>query len=522
MADLLHLLQATDLRPPLDLADAERVSNELNRATGIDVYPNSIAAVGGQVFFLGKRNGTRCIAVVTRSDSTAPIAGSSNTITSGNEKLNLTVGETTSKNAAALRRTFSFLLPTLLGLKKSAGCGDRLGLATPGHIRAVRHSSMAPILAQQSIRENARTGRTPQCVMDDALWGIFQEGWRNGFGADADHLKTTGDIDVCAAAGYTFYTIDPGEHVDNEANTAPVATLREKVSALPWADLESSWEEVKLQLTGKPINLDSTQLTITEEDLLRATAKYGRVVAHTVRMYRHLTTVMGNRDFELEMSVDETETITTLAEHVYIAHELKRLGVKWVSLAPRYVGDFEKGVDYIGDLGEFEESFAAHLAVARTFGPYKLSLHSGSDKFSIYPIAARLAGDLVHLKTAGTSYLEALRTIGAVDPALFREIVAFARGRYPIDRATYHVSAEVERMPDITNWPDGELTSLLDNFDAREILHVTFGSVLHNPAFRQRFFEALKQNEETYAEMLESHFDRHLSPFNEATVASGD
>jgi hypothetical protein len=201
---------------------------------------------------------------------------------------------------------------------------------------------------------------------------------------------------------------------------------------------------------------------------------------------------------------------------------LKRLGVKWVSLAPRYVGDFEKGVDYIGDLDRFEDSFAAHLAVARSFGPYKLSLHSGSDKFSIYPIAARLAGDLVHLKTAGTSYLEALRTIGAVDAGLFREIVAFARGRYAVDRATYHVSAEVERMPDITNWPDRDLTSLLDNFDAREVLHVTFGSVLHNPAFRQRFFDALKNNEETYAEMLEAHFDRHLSPFNEATGASGD
>ena len=86
------------------------------------------------------------------------------------------------------------------------------------------------------------------------------------------------------------------------------------------------------------------------------------------------------------MSVDESETVTTLAEHIYIANELKRLGVKWVSLAPRYVGDFEKGVDYIGDLNEFEKS-SPGVSVAKTFGPYKLSLHSGSDKFSVYPIA---------------------------------------------------------------------------------------------------------------------------------------
>ena len=86
-----------------------------------------------------------------------------------------------------------------------------------------------------------------------------------------------------------------------------------------------------------------------------------------------------------------------------------------------------KGVDYIGDLDEFEAEMAKHAAIARVLGPYKLSIHSGSDKFSIYPIFARHAGSLVHLKTAGTSYLEALRAIAGVDPAFFREILALAR-----------------------------------------------------------------------------------------------
>src|SRR4029450_11145225 len=221
------------------------------------------------------------------------------------------------------------------------------------------------IFAQQSIRENARTGRTPQEVMDDALWGTFEEGWTSGFGAAADHLKTTADIDSCAAAGFTFYTIDPGEHVDNEANTASVSTLQAKAAALPWDELESSWSDLQRQLRANPVDLGSMKVSISEEDLLRAAAKYGRVVAHTLRMYRHLESVMGSRGFELEMSVDETETVTNLAEHIYIAHELQRLGVKWVSLAPRYVGTFEKGVDYIGDLSEFERSFARHLAVAK-------------------------------------------------------------------------------------------------------------------------------------------------------------
>ncbi len=229
---------------------------------------------------------------------------------------------------------------------------------------------------------------------------------------------------------------------------------------------------------------------------------------------------MAGKDFELEMSVDETETVTTLAEHIYIAHELKRLGVKWVSLAPRYVGDFEKGVDYIGDLGEFEKSFAQHLAVSKTFGPYKLSLHSGSDKFSVYPIASRVAGELVHLKTAGTSYLEALRAIGKVNPQLFRDIVAFAKERYPIDRASYHVSAEVEKMANVDSLPNDQLTTLLDDFHAREILHVTFGSVLHHPEFREPFFATLRRNEGVYYDMLEVHFGKHFAPFGETLAAA--
>jgi hypothetical protein len=352
--------------------------------------------------------------------------------------------------------------------------------------------------------------------MDDAMWGVFQEGWRDGFGADADHLKTTEDIDSCVAAGFTFYTIDPGEHVDNEANTAPVEVLRSKIARLPWTELETSWETLQQQLGRRSIDLGEFSVSLSEEDLFRAATKYGCVVAHTVKMYRHLERVMNGKPFELEMSVDETETVTTLAEHIYIAHELKRLGVKWVSLAPRYVGTFEKGVDYIGDLAEFEKSFAAHLAVAKTFGPYKLSLHSGSDKFSIYPIAARVAGDLVHLKTAGTSYLEALRAIGWLNPSLFRQIVAFARHRYPIDRASYHVSAEVERMPDETALPDEQLTTLLDDFHAREVLHVTFGSVLHHADFREPFFAALRRDEEVYYQALETHFNKHFAPFLES------
>jgi hypothetical protein len=517
---LLDYMKTAGLAEPLSDAQAQSFADELGRLSGLQVYPRSLTAMRRSLFFLGRGEGKKSLGVLPADPTvTRLFAGDASPVSLGSKPITFMRCDTSVPNAAALRHVLSFLAPTPLGLEKSVGCGDRLGLATPGHIRAVRRSGMAPIFAQQSMRENARTGRSPQDVMDEAMWGIFQEGWRDGWGADADHLKTTADIDLCAAAGYTLYTIDPGEHVDNNAHTDSPHVLREKVDALPWDVLESSAADLEKRLGNSPIDLGDFDLVISQEELLRAAAKYGPAVAHTVKMHRHLRQAMTGRPFELEMSVDETETVSSLAEHVYIASELRRLGVKCISLAPRYVGDFEKGVDYIGDLSAFEQSLTRHLSVSKTFGPYKLSLHSGSDKFSIYPIAARVAGDLVHLKTAGTSYLEALRAIADLNPGLFREIVPFAVDRYPADRASYHVSADASRMPSVDSLPDEKLTMLLDNFDTREILHVTFGSVINHAPFREPFFATLQGNEETYYRFLERHFDKHLAPFTGASAA---
>jgi hypothetical protein len=394
--------------------------------------------------------------------------------------------------------------------------GDRLGVATPGHVRAVRgcDNLIKPIFAQQSIREMVRTDRSPQQVMDDAMWGVFQENWTEGFGADADHLKTPQDIDVCLSAGFTFFTIDPGEFVDNRAETCSISELRESVQSLP-----SSMGCDANGLLGKEVQVGDLTLKFTEENLLKAMVKYGRAVWHVVEMYEHLAKRSGKDQFELEVSVDETDLPTSHAEHFYIASELSRLGVKWVSLAPRYVGDFEKGVDYIGDPKVFELDVSGHAEIARLLGPYKLSLHSGSDKFSIYPAAMRQTKGMVHLKTAGTSYLEAIRTVIMIDPAFFKEIYAFSRGRYEDDKISYHVSAKLQRAPLVG---DVEVASeLLDQFDAREILHVTFGSVLKEKnnkgqyKFYDRLINLLESNPEVYATNLQRHFERHLKPFCE-------
>ena len=401
----------------------------------------------------------------------------------------------------------------MLGLATSAGFGDRLGLATPGHVRSARrHPAVAPVFAQQSVRENERTGRTPQQVLDDAMWGLFQEGWREPWGADADHLKTPQDVEPFAAAGYTFYTIDPGGHVDDGADRARLGEVEARLTALPWNELEDSQADLEARYLGRPLDLEDVCLSFSRDSLWRAAVKYGRAVTYTASMYRHIASLMAGRPFELEVSVDETHTPTSALEHYYIASELRRLGVCWSSLAPRLVGRFEKGVDYIGNLAELEGAVKQHAAVARALRPYKLSLHSGSDKFSIYPTIAEQTRGLVHLKTAGTSYLEAVRVVAHVDAPLFRELLAFALERYETDRASYHVSAQLDRVPAPRTLSDTELPGLLDQFDARQVLHITYGSLLDRHG--EQLLDLLRQQEEVYHALLEAHFELHLTPFD--------
>lgn len=419
------------------------------------------------------------------------------------------LAEMSPANARTARALVPWLNPIPVGLACSAGLGDRLGLATPGHLRAIRAQGgrIRPIPAQQSIREMTRTRRTPQQVMDDATWGVLAEGWRDGWGGDADHLKTPEDIDGCAAVGFTQYTFDPGAHVRGEADTMSEADLAAAYeSTVPWTTLEDSPQAMRGRYGSLTVDLGHVALTFTETEVLRAAIKYGGAVAHVASLYRHLASV-ARGPFEVEVSVDETDNPTTPIEHAWIAREMRRLGVEWIGLAPRFLGRFEKGVDYIGDMDVFLADFRIHAAIARALGPYKLSLHSGSDKFSIYAAAVKETGSLVHLKTAGTSFLEALRTVGEVNPALFDQIYRLARERYPEDRATYHVSASLDQAP-----PPGTAgAALLDDFHARQILHVTFGSVLDR--FGTEIKDLLRSHREEYATNLEHHLGRHLAPF---------
>jgi hypothetical protein len=161
----------------------------------LDLHPQSIIQTGAADFGFAWENGESKLVILSENrDFLSGFTGEASTL--GDRSL--LVGATDTSNAFQLRELFSWLKAKPLGTQTSAGFGDRLGLATPGHIRALRavrsadtNGYIAPIFAQQSIREMTRTERSPQQVMDDALWGVFSEGWQDGFGADADHLKNT-------------------------------------------------------------------------------------------------------------------------------------------------------------------------------------------------------------------------------------------------------------------------------------------------------------------------------------------
>ena len=263
------------LAAPLDTATARLVAAELGRALGKQVYPASLTAASGVIYCLAWRGIQKFLCLACNPDSSCPawydFAGDETSQTVLGFKPMLKTCGLTHNNARSLRLHLLFTVPRVMGIGRAIGTGDRLGIATPGHIRAVRGTGVKVFLPQQSIREMTRTRRTTEQVVDDVTWGVLQEGFRDGFGSDADHLKTTGDIDACLAAGFTMFTIDPGEHVDNAADTARSDVLAQKYEALPWRDLETSAADWRRIYVGKDIEAgpDCT-LSFDEPALLRA------------------------------------------------------------------------------------------------------------------------------------------------------------------------------------------------------------------------------------------------------------
>lgn len=409
-----------------------------------------------------------------------------------------------------------------LGIGPCFGFGDRIGLATPGHVQAMQQAGSAfnAVFAQQSIREMTRTRRSAKQVLQEAVRSALASGWERPIGADADHLKSPGDIDITVAAGYSFFTIDPSDHIDYAADTDDATTLQTKRKQL--GELAVPFNAYR----GRAVTLpNGTQIAFDEATCLRITVKYGRALETILRLADHikLASAAVGRDFEIEVSIDETRQPTTLAKHFILAEQCLNAGVKLVSLAPRFPGNLEKGVDAVGDQTELLQAIRDHAAIAKLLGPYKLSLHAGSDKLSIYPELARATAGCFHVKTAGTSYLEALRVVARHNESLFRTIIEFSRQRYKRDRHGYRMSATVEQTPhpdDIADMVTLEREYLGDwkevapgrglTNPGRQILHCTFGSTLSHGDFGPEIRSILQTHADVYTEVLATHFTRHL------------
>ncbi|MCL2318891.1 MAG: tagaturonate epimerase family protein [Treponema sp.] len=459
---------------------------------GFDAYEKSINRKGPCTVFMAKEGGADIIVVQGKNPG---FKGEK--LPGGKLKAPLN-----HKNAEILRKLFPFAAPSrVLGQERSFGVGDRLGIATPGHIRVFEKFDAYPVFAQQSIRELTLTNRTFEDVMDVATFAVFREGFKKAWGADGDHLKNAKDVKTALSLGFTMITLDCSEHIDNNVTD-------ENAPALPknYAD----------KYLGKEFDIgEGVRLSFTEADLKKIVAVYGKAIAFAAEIYSKFFK-KGKYKADFEISIDETSTPTTPLQHYFVARELIDAGVSFATLAPRFCGEFQKGVDYIGNLAQFEKEIKIHAVIARHF-KYKLSIHSGSDKFTVFPSIGKAAKNRFHVKTAGTNWLEAMRVVALTDPALYREVHKFALGAFEEARKYYHVTTDLKKIPDVDKLSDRELPELFSQNDSRQLIHITYGLILNKKnadgsfTFKDRLYKLWKDRAEDYAQALVKHIGKHLT-----------
>lgn len=364
----------------------------------------------------------------------------------------------------------------------SIGLGDRIGLATPGHMAVASEYDFFPVFAQQSLREMKFTGRSYEDIRNDVIAAARETGYGGASCLDGDHLKTKDEISSAMNSGITMLTLDCSEHMNEKCENT---------------------EEMVDQYAGRSFKVKDLSVSYSEDEAVVIGALYGGVAAHTIDVWNTFPSLGNSVAFEL--SIDETSVPTDPKAHFLLAHYLYRRGVRLVTLAPHFPGEFQKGIDYIGDISVFDRNLAIHGKIADYFG-YRLSVHSGSDKFTVFPSVGRILKGNFHLKTAGTSYLEALRLVARVAPSFLMDIWNHALVvRNEMDKY-YHISADAASVPEGMD-PEG----YLDNPDSRQILHVAYMFVLDpNQGYKPRFMDLLRSHKQDYTDMVASHIARHI------------
>ena len=464
------------------------------------VYPKSVhAAANGDVVFMAREE-SRDVLI---AKETTGFTGERFINPEGDRCVRAPLNH---ENAVLLRRLFPFTSPRpVLGEPRTFGVGDRLGIASPGHIRALRRYDALPVLAQQSIRELNLTNRTYDDVIDSAAFAVFREGWNRGFGADGDHLKTPDEVKYALSCGCTMITLDCGERIRDGA--ADMTDAQVSAAYSPRSDWEGKYLNMRVPL-GRDISLEFDGASFARTALI-----YGDAIEFACEIYDSL--IKGAAGLDFEISIDETTTPTTPAQHYFVAKELLDRGVLFTSIAPSFCGEFQKGIDYVGDIDQFRREFSAHAAIAKQFG-YKISVHSGSDKFAVFPIVGELTEGRFHVKTAGTSWLEAMRLVAMKDPDLYRRIHRFALSAFEDARRYYHVTGDPRGIPDVYKITDDELPKLFERSDSRQLIHITYGMILNEKTkdgsyvFKYHLSRLWRENDDAYFDLLDAHIGRHL------------
>ncbi|TMV43829.1 hypothetical protein FE783_34245 [Paenibacillus mesophilus] len=479
-----------------------------NGGAELSVYERSLAEHEGVRLVMVKHNGRKALLAEGTGELADALDG--DTVQGGSVPAKLC--PLTHANRLTLNRFFPYTAPRAFGTNISTiGLGDRLGIASPGHIQTVRGKDIRPILAQQSIRELNLTGRNYKEVLDAACYAAFQEGYKDGFGADGDHLKVEADIEMALGLGFTMLTLDCSEHIDNTIEGLSEAELLAKYDQVS-AEVRSRYESKYLNRTFEAAG---TGFAFNKHSLAKNVLIYAKAIDYMEHVFHKYIQTAG-REIDFEVSIDETLTPTDPASHFLIAEELYGRGVTLFSMAPRFCGEFQKGIDYIGDVARFEEELKVHAAIADHFG-YKLSIHSGSDKFTVFPMIGIHTKGRFHLKTAGTNWLEAMRVIAKTNPDLYRRMHAYALEHFSEATAYYHVKADLNAIKPLDSVSDAALPDYLNEDDARQMLHITYGILLQakkedgGSLFKDEFFRSMDENEQAFTDALIAHIGKHVN-----------
>lgn len=407
--------------------------------------------------------------------------------------------------------------------KYSIGVGDRFGHQAAAQLQALiaaqdRHVDIVPIW-NKSNREHTLIGTQPENVRCTADAAVKKTGWKKSYYVDADHigLKT-----VEKFLPYSnFYTVDVADFIGTTATEDDLTLFVKSLSAFKGV----------YSIPGIASSFSVT------DDLLRTIGKkYLVAVKEAGKIYRFIREKKGNDEFIVEVSMDETDMPQTPIELFFILAAIAQEKIPIQTIAPKFSGEFLKGIDYVGNVGDFATEFENDLLViahaVTLFGlpaNLKLSVHSGSDKFSLYPImhkAIQKHNAGLHLKTAGTTWLEELIGLaesGGTGLALAKEIYAQTYARIDELSIPYATVVKIDRkkLPapsEVSSWTSEQYTSALRhdqknkhyNLHLRQLLHIGFKIAAE---MGQRYITALEQNAEVIGLNVTTNIlKRHIEP----------